>query len=219
MEDTAEVALEAGVANAFERERRYRLAKRTLDLCLTMAILPLAIPVMVLLAVAIRIDSPGAVLFRQRRVGWRGRCFMFYKFRTMHKEAAPYAPPPRLRDDARVTRMGRFLRRTNLDELPQLFNILKNDMALVGPRPEMPAIVANYTARERLRLAVKPGLTGLWQISPHRGQPIHEHLEHDLAYLRGMSLWLDLTVIARTLPFLVRGDKVAGVGRKGQLRG
>jgi lipopolysaccharide/colanic/teichoic acid biosynthesis glycosyltransferase len=212
MEYTAGGMSGAGVADALRRERRYRPIKRALDLCCTVVALPLAIPVMVLLAAAIRLDSPGPILFRQQRLGWHGRPFTLYKFRTMHREALPYAPHPKLQDDTRVTRVGRFLRRTNLDELPQLFNVLRNDMSLVGPRPEMPYIVAAYTARQRLRLLAKPGLTGLWQISPHRGCPIHAHLEHDLAYLRGMCLWLDLTVMLRTLPLLVRGDKAKRAG-------
>ena len=196
------------------RERCYRSGKRTLDLCLTLAVVPLVLPVLVFLALAIRLDSPGPVLFRQRRLGWRGRPFILYKFRTMHRECRPYAPPPRCADDARVTRMGRLLRRTNLDELPQLFNVLRGDMSLVGPRPEMPQIVAGYTPEQRLRLEARPGLTGLWQLSPHRGLPIHEHLEHDFDYLRRMGLWLDLVIMARTVPLLVRGDKArAATGR------
>jgi len=200
-----------------ERERRYRPLKRALDLCCTMVALPLVLPVMVLLAVAIRFDSPGPVLFRQQRLGWHGRPFTLYKFRTMYREALPYALHPLQQDDTRVTRVGRFLRRTNLDELPQLFNVLRNDMSLVGPRPEMPYIVAGYTARERLRLLAKPGLTGLWQISPHRGAPIHEHLEHDLAYLEGMGLRLDVLLMLRTLPLLVRGDKAKRAAGQGGL--
>jgi len=214
MEHKAEVTFETGLADMLQRERRYRPLKRALDLCCTLAVLPLAIPVMLLLAIAIRIDSPGPILFRQQRLGWHGRPFTLNKFRTMHQETQPYAPHPKRPDDARITRVGRFLRRTNLDELPQLFNILKNDMSLVGPRPEMPYIVAAYTAKERLRLEAKPGLTGLWQISPHRGSPIHEHMEHDLAYLNGMSLWLDMKIILRTFPLLVRGDKAKRGGRK-----
>jgi lipopolysaccharide/colanic/teichoic acid biosynthesis glycosyltransferase/uncharacterized protein (DUF362 family)/ferredoxin len=214
MEHTAGATFEAGVEDVLRREHRYRPMKRALDLCCTIAVLPLAIPVMLLLAAAIRIDSPGPILFRHQRLGWHGRPFALFKFRTMRREAQPYAPHPKRPDDARVTRVGRFLRRTNLDELPQLYNILKNDMSLVGPRPEMPNIVACYTAQQRRRLLAKPGLTGLWQISPHRGRPIHEHLEHDMAYLRGMSLWLDLTVMLRTLPLLVRGDKAKDVGAR-----
>ncbi|NDY58655.1 sugar transferase [Desulfovibrio sulfodismutans] len=196
-----------GAEETLQRERLYRPLKRALDLCCTVMALPLAIPVMLLLAAAIRIDSPGPIIFRHTRSGWFGRPFTLYKFRTMHREAQPYAPHPRHAADARVTRVGRFLRCTNLDELPQLYNVLRNDMSLVGPRPEMPHIVAAYTVREQLRLAAKPGLTGLWQISLHRGRPIHEHLEHDLAYLRGMCLWLDISIMLRTLPLLVRGDK------------
>jgi lipopolysaccharide/colanic/teichoic acid biosynthesis glycosyltransferase len=215
MGHTAEATFEAGLVEAVrQREHRYRPIKRALDLCCTIAVLPLAISVMLLLAAAIRIDSPGPIFFRHQRLGWHGRPFTLYKFRTMRREALPYAPHPRRSDDARVTRVGRFLRRTNLDELPQLFNILRDDMSLVGPRPEMPYIVATYTAKQRLRLLAKPGLTGLWQISPHRGSPIHEHMEHDTAYLHGMGLWLDLAILLRTLPLLVRGDKAGSVGGK-----
>lgn len=214
--DTAWAVAEAALTR---RERGYRTIKRAFDLCCILAACPLVLPVLLLLAVAIRLDSPGPVLFRQRRLGWRGRAFTLYKFRTMYREAPPYAPHPRCSDDARVTRVGRVLRRMNLDELPQLYNVLRDDMSLVGPRPEMPHIVATYTPWQRLRLLAKPGLTGPWQLSPHRGRPIHEHMEHDLAYLRGMGLWLDVRILLRTLPLLVRGDKAGAAGTGGGFRG
>lgn len=212
MDHTTGAPFEAQAEDAARREHRYRPMKRALDVCCTLAVLPLVAPVMLLLAAAILVDSPGPVIFRHRRLGWRGRPFMLYKFRTMRRDAQPYAPHPESRRDARVTRVGRFLRRTNLDELPQLLNVLRGEMSLVGPRPEMPHIVAAYTQEQRLRLLAVPGLTGLWQISPHRGSPIHEHMEHDLAYLRRMSPWLDAWIMLRTLPLLVRGDKAHGGG-------
>ena len=200
---------ECGLEDAICRERRYRPLKRTLDLCCILVALPMVIPAMLLLALAVGFDSPGPVIFRHQRQGWRGRTFTLYKFRTLRQDCPPYAAHPNGLKDARVTRVGRFLRRTNLDELPQLFNVLRGDMSLVGPRPEMPHIVAAYTPQQRQRLLAKPGLTGLWQISAHRGLPIHEHLEHDFAYLREMNPWLDMVIMLRTLPLLVRGDKSA----------
>lgn len=212
MENICGVSPEAFSLAARQRERRYRPLKRAFDLCCTLAVLPVAVPLALVLALAIRMDSPGPVVFRHRRLGWRGHPFTLYKFRTLRRDAHPYAPHPARQDDPRITRMGRLLRRTNLDELPQLYNILKGEMSLVGPRPEMPSIVAGYSPTQRLRLLAKPGLTGLWQISPHRGRPIHEHMEHDLAYLRTMSLPQDVRILLRTLPFLVRGDKAAPSG-------
>jgi lipopolysaccharide/colanic/teichoic acid biosynthesis glycosyltransferase len=161
----------------------YDRAKRLLDLIVSGLVLILFSPLFAGIAVLVRVTSPGAALFRQDRVGQAGQLFAMYKFRSMFQQTPSYGYSPTAGDDPRITRVGRFLRRTSLDELPQLINVFLGQMSLVGPRPEMPFIVAQYNDEQRRRLSVKPGITGLWQISPHRGRPIHEHLEYDFYYL------------------------------------
>jgi lipopolysaccharide/colanic/teichoic acid biosynthesis glycosyltransferase len=168
-----------------------------LNQCLALTALLTLWPIGLLIAVLIRLDDGGPVWFTQKRVGKDGRIFMLYKFRTMRPDADRYAVHPN-GDDPRITRIGRILRKLSLDELPQILNVLKGDMRLVGPRPEMPFIVERYGERERARLAVAPGITGLWQVSPHRNDPIHEHLEYDLAYIAHRGPILDLALIIAT---------------------
>ena len=169
------------------------------------AIVLLAIPC-ALAALLIRLTSPGPVIFQQLRVGHRGRLFFLYKFRSMFVDSPAYAFSPRTGFDSRITTVGRFLRRTCFDEVPQLWNVLRGEMSLVGPRPEMPFIVDRYTSLERQRLAVKPGITGLWQLSGDRGRLIHENLEYDLYYLRHRNLFMDFAVLLHTQSvFAARG--------------
>ena len=162
-------------------------------------------PVFLLLALAIKMDSRGPVLFRQERVGQDGKLFRMYKFRTMHTTAPSYEYSPLASSDPRITRLGRFLRRTSLDEVPQLLNVLQGSMSLVGPRPEMPFIVEQYTERHRQRLQVRPGLTGLWQLSGDRAFLIHENIEYDLYYIQHRSLFMDLAILLHTIIFAARG--------------
>jgi putative colanic acid biosynthesis UDP-glucose lipid carrier transferase len=136
---------------------------------------------------------------------------MLYKFRTMKRETSAYMLKPD-KDDVRITRIGRFLRNTGLDEVPQLFNVLKGEMSLVGPRPEMPFIVEGYQKGERERLKVKPGITGLWQLSGRTNMPIHCNLEYDLAYIKDRSLSLDLKILFETLKWFLRNK--AGICSK-----
>jgi lipopolysaccharide/colanic/teichoic acid biosynthesis glycosyltransferase len=128
-----------------------------------------------------------------------------YKFRSMTTGAATYEYSPRQSSDPRITRVGRFLRRTSLDELPQLFNVLQGSMSLVGPRPEMPFIVGQYSERHRHRLQVKPGLTGLWQLSGDRAFLIHENIEYDLYYIQHRNFFMDLAILLHTSVFAMRG--------------
>jgi lipopolysaccharide/colanic/teichoic acid biosynthesis glycosyltransferase len=151
------------------------------------------------------VTSGGPVLFVQERVGQNGKRFKIYKFRTMHADAQPYAPSPEKPTDARISLMGRFLRRTSLDEIPQLLNVIKGEMSLVGPRPEMPFIVEQYTWLQRQRLIVKPGITGLWQLSADRKFPIHENIEYDLYYIRNRKLFMDLAILLHTFIFATHG--------------
>jgi lipopolysaccharide/colanic/teichoic acid biosynthesis glycosyltransferase len=139
------------------------------------------------------------VFFAQQRVGRGGRPFTLYKLRTMRADAEPYAVAPRAGDDPRVTRYGRWLRRTSIDELPQLWNVLRGDMSLVGPRPEMPFIAERYDDWQRRRLSVSPGITGLWQILGRKDLPMHENLQYDFYYIRNRSLGMDLSLLLRTV--------------------
>src|SRR5262249_33867091 len=143
----------------------HRAGKRAFDLVASLFVLLLALPAFVLAGILIKRESPGPVFFRQERVGRDGRTFRMIKFRTMHHHLSGDAPTPRSSDDPRITRIGRWLRRFSLDELPQFLNVLAGDMSVVGPRPEMHFIVERYGPLELERLRVKPGVTGLWQIS------------------------------------------------------
>jgi exopolysaccharide biosynthesis polyprenyl glycosylphosphotransferase len=179
--------------------------KRTLDVAFACAILLVGAPLFLITAALIRRASKGPVFFRQTRIGKDGKPFDIVKFRTMYAEASGAGPKPRSKDDPRLTPIGRWLRRYSLDELPQVINVLLGDMSIVGPRPEMPYIVERYGPLERERLRVKPGLTGLWQISYARGEAIHENMEYDIYYIEHQSLLLDLVIIALTGFAVVKG--------------
>ena len=188
-----------------ERDWVYLLAKRAFDAVAAGLGLILLSPVFLALALLVRLDARGPILFTQDRVGLGGRIFRIFKFRTMVVEAPQYALHPTEDDDPRITRIGRWLRKTSLDELPQLWNVLRGDMSVVGPRPEMPFVVQQYNENERARLTVRPGITGVWQISPERSLPIHEALDYDLFYIENKSFAMDLAIILRTIVTVVRG--------------
>jgi lipopolysaccharide/colanic/teichoic acid biosynthesis glycosyltransferase len=175
-------------------------AKRVLDVAGSAILLCTLSPLMLLIAAGVTADSRGGAIFRQRRVGQGGRTFTIYKFRTMVEGADRSALGSYCyRDDPRITRAGRLLRRTSLDELPQLVNVLKGDMSFVGPRPDLPHHVERYDARQRERLAMRPGITGLAQVNGRNGIPWAARIELDLEYVEGWSLWRDLRVAARTV--------------------
>jgi lipopolysaccharide/colanic/teichoic acid biosynthesis glycosyltransferase len=184
---------------------RYATAKRFCDVAGSLALLTVLAPILAIIAILIKLDSPGPILFRQRRIGRNGEEFLIWKFRSMRENASRYAPSPTSNLDSRLTSVGRLIRRISFDELPQLINVLKGEMSLVGPRPEMPFIVDGYTDFERERLAVKPGITGLWQVSPARAHPIHENLQYDLHYIRHQNLMLDAAIILRTIAAVIHG--------------
>lgn len=192
---------------SFGRSSRvgYEILKRFCDFVGSLLLLVFGIPIYLLLALIIRLDSPGPILFRQERVGHNGEVFKMFKFRTMHTSAPAYDYSPRGSDDSRITSVGRFLRRSSLDELPQLLNVLHGKMSLVGPRPEMPFIAEQYTDRQRQRLLVKPGLTGLWQLSGDRAFLIHENVEYDLYYIQHRNFFMDLAILLHTSIFAMRG--------------
>ncbi len=175
-----------------------RAVKRALDIAIAMIVLALTMPIFVISALSIKRESKGPVFFLQTRIGKDGVPFRMIKFRTMHEHLSFDAPAPRTERDPRVTNIGRWLRRYSLDELPQLLNVLRGEMSIVGPRPEMPFIVATYGPIQRERLRAKPGLTGLWQISCARGEAIHENLDYDLYYIEHQSIMLDFVIIGLT---------------------
>jgi exopolysaccharide biosynthesis polyprenyl glycosylphosphotransferase len=192
------------------------MAKRALDLVGSAAGLLLLSPVLLLVALAVTLDSPGPVLFRQRRLGLAGRQFTLYKFRSMRvgaeAEQAVLAarnemdgPAFKIRQDPRVTRVGRFLRRASLDELPQLWNVLRGEMSLVGPRPPLPEEARRYERWQRRRLSVKPGITCTWQVSGRNEVGFRRWIELDLAYIDGWSLWQDVRIMLRTIPAVLLG--------------
>jgi len=187
----------------------YEPAKRALDLVACLAVLPVVLPVVALCALAIKIESPGPALFRQERTGKGGRRFRMFKLRTMvpnaHELKAQYMhlnehryPDFKITNDPRVTRCGRILRKTSLDELPQIFNVILGDMSLVGPRPTSFG-PETYRLWHTARLEVKPGLTGLWQVSGRADLEFDDRLRLDIAYIRNRSLGLDLRILVRTV--------------------
>lgn len=157
------------------------------------------------IALRIRMDSPGPILFSQDRVGQGGRVFRIWKYRTMHVETPVYAVAPTEEADPRVTTFGRWLRKTSLDELPQLLNVLRGEMSMVGPRPEMPFIVDKYEAWQRRRLDVKPGITGLWQVIGRKNLPLHLNMQYDFYYIKNQSFLLDIEILVRTIPAVLKG--------------
>lgn len=182
-----------------------QFAKRALDLSIALVIVTVGAPLFVIPAILIRRESPGPVFFLQTRIGRDGKPFRMIKFRTMHLHLSGDAPKPTTAHDPRITRVGRWLRRYSLDELPQVLNVLRGEMSIVGPRPEMPFIVEKYGPMERERLRAKPGLTGLWQISYARGEAIHANLDYDIYYIENQSLLLDLVIIGLTSVAVVKG--------------
>ena len=217
-------------------ESRYSAAAcRALDVAVSAVLLLVLLPVFVALAVAIRLDSSGRALYRQRRIGRNQEPFTVNKFRTMHsgaghethrefvigliaaRELAPGETHAerdqtnffKMANDTRVTRVGRFLRKSSLDELPQLWNVLRGDMSLVGPRPPIPYEVEHYPSHWFDRFAVKPGMTGLWQVSGRSELGLEEMIALDVEYARTRSPWLNLKILARTVPVVFAGRGAA----------
>jgi len=193
-----------------------RLLKRAFDVVLTALMLVPLVPIMALVALAILLDDGRPILFRQKRMGENGRIFKMYKFRTMIKGAEKIQAQVdqtddngnlihKRKDDPRVTRVGRILRRYSLDELPQFFNVLRGTMSLVGPRPELPYLVEKYKPWQRKRFAIPQGLTGWWQIHGRSDKPMHLHTEDDLYYIQNYSIWLDIQILIRTIWIVLRG--------------
>ena len=197
--------------------RSVKTAQRGLDLVLCSLLLLIIWPIFGVIALLIRLDSPGSVLFKQKRVGQDGEEFWFYKFRSMvtdaedkkhllemHNERS--GPVFKMKNDPRVTRVGRVLRKFSLDELPQLLNVVKGEMSLVGPRPALPTETAKYTPRQRQRLLCIPGVTGLWQVSGRASLSFERSIELDLLYIEQQSVWLYFRILVMTIPAVLRAE-------------
>lgn len=183
------------------------MIRRTVDVVVSALALALSAPTLALAALAIRLESPGPVIYRQRRSGLHGREFDVLKLRTMVEGAEHMGAGLAVNEnDARITRVGAFLRRTSLDELPNLVNVLRGDMSLIGPRPTLPVQVAQYSERQRGRLALKPGITGWAQVNGRASVPWSERIELDLYYIEHRSLALDARILWRTLAMVLGGS-------------
>ncbi len=188
----------------------YRCVKRLFDFCASLiALIPLSV-IFLLIAILIKLDDRGPIMFTQTRVGRNGKLFKIYKFRSMRVNAEDLleklkahnqveGPMFKMKDDPRITRVGKFLRKTSLDELPQLLNVVKGDMSLVGPRPPLPAEVEQYSDYDKQRLYVMPGCTGLWQATERNNTGFSGMVKLDLEYIQKASVWLDLKIILMTI--------------------
>ncbi|MFN7971650.1 MAG: sugar transferase [Acidobacteriota bacterium] len=192
------------------------VVKRAIDIAISLVLLVVTLPVSLLAAIAIKLDSPGPILFRQVRIGLQGRRFILFKFRSMVEDAASRlkeiqhlnemdGPVFKMKDDPRLTRVGRVIRRYSIDEIPQLWNVLVGDMCIVGPRPPMPEEVAGYERWQKRRLSMKPGLTCLWQVNGRNRIPFGEWMKLDLQYIDNWSLWLDVKILLATIPVVLSG--------------
>jgi exopolysaccharide biosynthesis polyprenyl glycosylphosphotransferase len=194
--------------------RTYFLLKRFSDIVVALFLLALFLPIIPVVAILIKLDSPGPIFFKQKRVGKNGKFFSFYKFRSMVSGAENVigalrplsgvdGPVFKIKDDPRITHVGRFLRRSSLDELPQLINVLKGDMSIVGPRPNLPSEVSQYLTWQKRRLEVTPGITCFWQIAGRSHIGFQEWMRLDLEYVRKRSIVTDLKIMFKTVPAVI----------------
>jgi len=193
------------------------LVKRALDVVASAILLVLLMPVFLAVAVAIRLEDPGPILFKQTRVGRWGSLFTMWKFRSMYTDAEERKKELmaqnemqggvifKMKDDPRVTKVGRVIRKTSIDELPQLWNVLKGEMSLVGPRPPVPQEVNEYSLSDRRRLEVIPGITCIWQVSGRSDIPFDQQVELDVEYIESQSFWTDVKILLKTVPALLFG--------------
>jgi lipopolysaccharide/colanic/teichoic acid biosynthesis glycosyltransferase len=212
-------AIRSHLSTRAQIPNNYAVVKRVTDIVLGLIGLLISLPMMVVIAIVVRVDSPGPIIFRQVRVGVSGRPFFFYKFRTMHSDARRRFPELyayrytdaeietmrfKILDDPRLTRVGRHLRKTSLDELPNFINVVLGDMSLVGPRPELPEMLRYYRPEQLTKFSVRPGVTGLAQIRGRGVLKFQDTIAADLEYVRTMRLKLDLTIMIRTAVVVVR---------------
>jgi len=198
--------------------RGYLFAKRSFDIVASLMGIILLSPLFIIISLAIKLDSPGPVFFSQKRNGFKGKVFNMYKFRSMVPDAEQRFKELeqknevsghmfKMKNDPRITKIGKIIRKTSIDELPQLFNVLKGDMSIVGPRPPIVREVQMYDPWHSLRLSVRPGLTGLWQVSGRNEIGFEEMIRLDLKYIRERGFWYDFKIILRTIPVLLGDSK------------
>ena len=204
-----EKSVEINRRENLKNHKWYWIGRRTQDVILSLAALVMLSPLMLVTAIAIVVDDPSAgPIFSQVRIGRNGKPFKFYKFRSMcaNAEAKLDGLVFKIKDDPRITRVGKFIRKTSIDELPQLWNILKGDMSIVGPRPALPREVEQYTEYDRQRLYVTPGLSCYWQIAPHRNDlSFEEWMALDVKYVKERSFWVDWKIIFKTFKVCLLG--------------
>ncbi|WP_029702423.1 MULTISPECIES: sugar transferase [Clostridium] len=203
----------------YEKSAGYHFLKRTIDIIFSFVGIIAFFPIMFVVAVAIKLDSKGPIIFSQARVGKNGKIFKMYKLRSMTHDAEQLldnlqhknemtGPIFKIKQDPRITRVGRFIRKTSIDELPQLFNVIKGEMSLVGPRPNLPKEVAKFTSQQKIKLLAKPGLTCYWQVMGRSSIDFDEWMKLDLKYIKDRSTLLDIKLIFKTLGVFF-GDKNA----------
>ncbi len=192
MNDTAQPSVER--LSSFYAKR----GKYLLDFVAAFFLILIFAPLMILISILIKLSSRGPIFFSHKRVGKNNKLFVIHKFRSLHIDTPSYSEKPDSTEDVRITSVGKWIRKTSLDELPQLFNVIKGEMSLVGPRPEMPFLAENYEEWENQRHLVRPGMTGLWQLSPRRRGSIREGIPVDLEYIENLSLWNDFKILLRT---------------------
>lgn len=208
-----------GYRDVFDKGKSYFIVKRGIDIIGSLMGIIVLSPVMLIAAIAIRIESRGPIIFSQERVGLNGKLFRMYKFRSMVQNAEKLlntlmdknemsGPMFKIAKDPRITNVGRFIRKTSIDELPQLFNVLKGDMSLVGPRPNLPTEVEQFTNYQRQKLYAKPGITCYWQVMGRNSIGFKEWIELDLKYIKDRSILLDFKLILKTF-LLLFGDENA----------
>lgn len=214
-----EIELVQDYSKKYSKSKTYFFTKRIIDIIGALAGLVLMSPIMLIIAICIKAESKGPIIFSQERVGEKGKKFKMYKFRSMVTNAEKLldnlqeknemtGPMFKIKEDPRITKVGRFIRKTSIDELPQLFNILKGDMSLVGPRPSLPKEVMEFTDRQRLRLIAKPGLTCYWQVSGRNKIGFEEWMELDIKYIEERNTLTDIKLILKTFGVLF-GDENA----------
>jgi len=190
------------------------MIKRMIDVLISSLLLVILAPIILIIAILIKATSEGPIHFTQQRIGYNGRIFACLKFRTMVKNAEELkkditelnemdGPVFKIKNDPRITKIGRFLRKTSIDELPQLFNVLKGDMSLVGPRPPVPSEVCEYELSDRRRLSMRPGITCSWQVNGRNSIPFKKWMALDREYIDNWSLWLDIKILAKTIPAIL----------------
>lgn len=193
MNDTKTGTLEDKLSSFYAKRGKYLI-----DFIASFFLILLFAPIMIIIAILIKLTSRGPVFFSHKRVGLKNKFFVMHKFRSLHIDTPSYSEKPDSTEDIRITPVGKWIRKTSLDELPQLFNVLKGEMSLVGPRPEMPFLAEHYEDWENQRHLARPGMTGLWQLSPRRRGSIREGIPVDLEYIENLSLWNDFKILLRT---------------------